>query len=79
SGALGYLSCVDIDLSEVNRQLELVNKFENLGAASFTAPETIAADGSYISAPIRDGLGLVLAQKVSNILQDLNAAVQALE
>ena len=63
----------------MNRQLELVNNIENLGAASFTAPETLAADGSYISAPISDGLGLVLAQNVSNILQDLNAAVQALE
>ena len=72
------LTGVDIDLTEVNRQLELVNNIENLGAASFTAPETLAADGSYISAP-SDGLGLVLAQNVSNILQDLNAAVQALE
>ncbi|EGO8125785.1 cell surface protein [Enterococcus faecalis] len=79
SGALGNLTDVDIDLTEVNRQLELVNNIENLGAASFTAPETLAADGSYISAPISDGLGLVLAQNVSNILQDLNAAVQALE
>uniref|UniRef100_UPI00359C17CB Ig-like domain-containing protein n=7 Tax=Enterococcus faecalis TaxID=1351 RepID=UPI00359C17CB len=79
SGALGNLTGVDIDLTEVNRQLELVNNIENLGAASFTAPETLAADGSYISAPISDGLGLVLAQNVSNILQDLNAAVQALE
>ncbi|EIX2433976.1 cell surface protein [Enterococcus faecalis] len=79
SGALGNLTGVDIDLTEVNRQLELVNNIENLGAASFTAPETLAADGSYISAPISDGLGLVLAQNVSNILQDLNAAVQDLE
>ncbi|HBE2176800.1 TPA: Ig-like domain-containing protein [Enterococcus faecalis] len=79
SGALGNLTGVDIDLTEANRQLELVNNIENLGAASFTAPETLAADGSYISAPISDGLGLVLAQNVSNILQDLNAAVQALE
>ncbi|MFC0759829.1 Ig-like domain-containing protein [Enterococcus faecalis] len=79
SGALGNLTGVDIDFTEVNRQLELVNNIENLGAASFTAPETLAADGSYISAPISDGLGLVLAQNVSNILQDLNAAVQALE
>ena len=79
SGALGNLTGVDIDLTEVNRQLELVNNIENLGAASFTASETLAADGSYISAPISDGLGLVLAQNVSNILQDLNAAVQALE
>ncbi|EGO2689204.1 cell surface protein [Enterococcus faecalis] len=79
SGALGNLTGVDIDLTEVNRQLELVNNIENLGAASFTAPETLAADGSYISAPISDGLGLVLAQNVSNILQNLNAAVQALE
>ena len=79
SGALGNLTGVDIDLTEVNSQLELVNNIENLGAASFTAPETLAADGSYISAPISDGLGLVLAQNVSNILQDLNAAVQALE
>ncbi|EMW5913816.1 cell surface protein [Enterococcus faecalis] len=79
SGALGNLTGVDIDLTEVNRQLELVNNIENLGAASFTAPETLVADGSYISAPISDGLGLVLAQNVSNILQDLNAAVQALE
>ncbi|EOI95797.1 cell wall surface anchor protein [Enterococcus faecalis EnGen0311] len=79
SGALGNLTGVDIDLTEVNRQLELVNNIENLGAASFTALETLAADGSYISAPISDGLGLVLAQNVSNILQDLNAAVQALE
>jgi MOSC domain-containing protein YiiM len=79
SGALGNLTGVDIDLTEVNRQLELVNNIENLGAASFTAPETLTADGSYISAPISDGLGLVLAQNVSNILQDLNAAVQALE
>ncbi|EMW5403798.1 cell surface protein [Enterococcus faecalis] len=79
SGALGNLTGVDIDLTEVNRQLELVNNIENLGAASFTAPETLAADGSYISAPISDGLGLVLAQNVSNILQDLNAAVQSLE
>ncbi|EGO8205363.1 cell surface protein [Enterococcus faecalis] len=79
SGALGNLTGVDIDLTEVNRQLELVNNIENLGAASFTDSETLAADGSYISAPISDGLGLVLAQNVSNILQDLNAAVQALE
>ncbi len=79
SGALGNLTGVNIDLTEVNRQLELVNNIENLGAASFTAPQTLAADGSYISAPISDGLGLVLAQNVSNILQDLNAAVQALE
>ncbi|MGH2195957.1 adhesive domain-containing protein, partial [Enterococcus faecalis] len=75
--ALGNLTGVDIDLTEVNRQLKLVNNIENLGAASFTAPETLPADGSYISAAISDGLGLVLAQNVSNILQDLNEAVQA--
>ncbi len=32
SGALGNLTGVDIDLTEVNRQLELVNNIENLGA-----------------------------------------------
>lgn len=79
SGALGNLTSVNIDLTEVNHQLEIVNNIENAGSAVFKAPETLSTDGTYISAPISDGLGLILAQNISKTLQNLNSAVQKLK
>jgi hypothetical protein len=46
SGALGSLTGVNINLTEVNRQLDLINNIENLGGASFSSTQTLAADGS---------------------------------
>lgn len=79
SGVLGDLTGVDINLTEVTEKLNLLNNLQNLGGATFTADQTLSADGSYISADVGDGLGLVLAQNVSTILSDLQSAVSSLE
>ncbi|WP_249024030.1 adhesive domain-containing protein, partial [Enterococcus quebecensis] len=78
SGTVASLTGVTLDLTAVQQQLNLLNNIENFGSASFSSTPTLSADGSYISANIDDGLGLVLSQNVTTILQDLKSAVDAL-
>ncbi|MTD38906.1 LPXTG cell wall anchor domain-containing protein [Erwinia sp. CPCC 100877] len=78
-GTLGSLTGVTLNLTEVNQKIDAINNLENLGSATFSANTVLASDGSYIQANLDDGLGLVLAQNVSGLLQDLKAAVDALQ
>ncbi|GGC81341.1 adhesive domain-containing protein [Enterococcus wangshanyuanii] len=77
-GSLGSLTGVTLDLTTVNQKIDALNNLENFGSASFTSNAVLSPDGSYINANIDDGLGLVLTQNVSTLLQDLKAAVAAL-
>ncbi|MGG5340781.1 Ig-like domain-containing protein [Enterococcus sp. AZ192] len=77
-GSLGSLTGVTLNLTTVNQKIDALNNLENFGSASFTSNAVLSPDGSYINANIDDGLGLVLAQNVSTLLQDLKAAVAAL-
>ncbi|MBO0441886.1 adhesive domain-containing protein, partial [Candidatus Enterococcus ikei] len=77
-GSLGSLTGVTLDLTTVNQKIDALNNLKNFGSAEFESTATLASDGTYISADIDDGLGLVLAQNVKSILQDLKAAVDAL-
>lgn len=67
-----------VDGSLVNQKIDALNNLENLGSAQFSANAVLSPDGTYIHADMDDGLGLVLAQNVSSLLQDLKAAVDAL-
>jgi hypothetical protein len=78
-GTLGSLTGVTLNLTNVNQKIDAINNLENLGSAIFNTNAVLAADGSYISANLDDGLGLVLAQNVSGLLQDLKAAVDELQ
>jgi LPXTG-motif cell wall-anchored protein len=78
-GTLGSLTGVTLNLTSVNQKIDAINNLENFGSASFNTNAVLAADGSYISANLDDGLGLVLAQDVSGLLQDLKAAVDELQ
>ncbi|OTN90428.1 hypothetical protein A5819_002928 [Enterococcus sp. 7E2_DIV0204] len=73
-GSLGSLTGVTLDLTTVNH----LNNLENSGSAQFSANAVLSPDGTDIHADMDDGLGLVLAQNVSSLLQDLKAAVDAL-
>ncbi|MCA5012818.1 MULTISPECIES: Ig-like domain-containing protein [unclassified Enterococcus] len=77
-GTLGSLTGVTLNLTTVNQKIDALNNLENFGSASFSSNAVLSPDGSYIHANIDDGLGLVLAQNVSSLLQDLKAAVDAL-
>lgn len=77
-GVFGSLTGVNINLTTVNQKIAALNNLSNFGSATFNSTPVLSADGSYISADIDDGLGLVLAQNVSTILQDLKDAVTAL-
>ena len=69
---------ISINIDEVYDKLDALNNIGEAGQGKFTAPLSINADGSVISAPIDDGLGLILAQNLNDALTDLNNAVQAL-
>ncbi|WP_430601691.1 large repetitive protein [Enterococcus sp. DIV0724b] len=77
-GSLGSLTGVTLNLTEVNQKIDALNNLENFGSAEFNSTAVLSPDGKYIQANIDDGLGLVLAQNVSTLLQDLKAAVDAL-
>ncbi|WP_348919942.1 Ig-like domain-containing protein [Enterococcus rotai] len=77
-GSLGSLTGVTLDLTTVNQKIDALNNLENFGSAQFTSNAVLSPDGTYIHADMDDGLGLVLAQNVSSLLQDLKAAVDAL-
>ena len=77
-GSLGSLTGVTLDLTTVNQKIDALNNLENFGSAQFSANAVLSPDGTYIHADMDDGLGLVLAQNVSSLLQDLKAAVDAL-
>ncbi|WP_239256835.1 Ig-like domain-containing protein [Listeria ilorinensis] len=79
SGSLGSLTDININLTDVQQKLDVVKNIENLGAASFTSSATVSGGGTYISAPISDGLGLVIAQNLSDALNDLNDSINALQ
>ncbi|KMT40872.1 putative membrane protein [Melissococcus plutonius] len=78
SGDYGELSNVTINFDEVNQKLDAFNNLKNLGTATFNENMVEASDGTYISANIDDGLGLVVSQNITNALNDYDAAVQAL-
>ncbi|MEI5988552.1 hypothetical protein A5881_000039 [Enterococcus termitis] len=78
-GSLGNLTGVTLNLTAVNQKIDALNNLENFGSAQFSSNAVLSPDGKYIQANIDDGLGLVLAQNVSSLLQDLKAAVDALQ
>ncbi|WP_338030844.1 Ig-like domain-containing protein [Enterococcus crotali] len=78
-GSLGSLTGVTLNLTTVNQKIDALNNLENFGSAQFSSNAVLSPDGKYIQANIDDGLGLVLAQNVSSLLQDLKAAVDALQ
>ncbi|WP_245791414.1 adhesive domain-containing protein, partial [Enterococcus silesiacus] len=78
-GSLGSLTGVTLNLTAVNQKIDALNNLENFGSAQFSSNAVLSPDGKYIQAGIDDGLGLVLAQNVSSLLQDLKAAVDALQ
>ncbi|OJG68870.1 hypothetical protein RV09_GL000269 [Enterococcus moraviensis] len=75
---IGNATGVNLNLTNVNQKIAALKNIENFGSASFTSTPTLAGNGSYISANIDDGLGLVLAQDVRTILQDLKTAIDQL-
>ncbi|WP_240422352.1 adhesive domain-containing protein, partial [Listeria costaricensis] len=79
SGGLGSLTDIDINLTDVQQKVDAVNNIENLGAASFSSDAAVLGGGTYISAPISDGLGPVIAQDLSDALNDLNASINTLQ
>ncbi|WP_288503294.1 adhesive domain-containing protein [uncultured Leuconostoc sp.] len=59
-------------------QLNLLQTLIQTGQATFNAPLKVSADGKYLYADLNDGLGQVLSQNLSTILNNLKAAVNAL-
>ena len=78
TSALSATPGIQINLDDVNEQLRLIKNLGEVGQGKFTAPVTVNADGSVLSAPIDDGLGLILSQNLNTVLTDLNNAIQAL-
>lgn len=63
---------------EVVNQLQLLNNLIKTGQATFTAPLQVSADGKYLYADLNAGLGQVLSQNLTTILNGLKNAVNAL-
>lgn len=79
SGALGSLSGVTINLTEVNTQLALLKSFENFGQASFNQPQVLSSDKRLITTSVDKGLGPVLGSNLAVILTNLLNAVKNLK
>ncbi|MHC5216511.1 adhesive domain-containing protein [Enterococcus sp. LJL128] len=75
-GALSLVG-VDFDLTAVNKQLDLLNSLENFGHTTYSA--TTVGNDRLIYLNMDEGLGTILAKDLSQILVNLNTAVQNLK
>ena len=66
-----------INLTQVTTQLNLLKGIQNIGGGTFTSPTTLNGN-SMLSAPLNDGMGAILSQNVTAILQNLRTAVNSL-
>ncbi|GFO79252.1 phage tail tube protein [Lactococcus lactis] len=66
-----------INLTQVTTQLNLLKGIQNIGGGTFTSPTTLNGN-SMLSAPLNDGIGAILSQNVTAILQNLRTAVNSL-
>jgi hypothetical protein len=57
---------------------ELLDDLIALDTATFASDVTLSPDGTHLYVDVNDGLGLILAQNVTDILNDLNAAINDL-
>lgn len=76
-GGLLSLVGVNFDLTEVSKQLDLLNSLETLGHTTYSAT-TVGTDRA-IYLNMDEGLGTILANDLSKILVNLNNAVQSLK
>ncbi|TRW75687.1 LPXTG cell wall anchor domain-containing protein [Lactococcus lactis] len=74
---LGNNPLASINLTEVTTQLNLLKGIQNIGGGTFTSPTTLNGN-SMLSAPLNDGMGAILSQNVTAILQNLRTAVNSL-
>ncbi|WP_170924745.1 adhesive domain-containing protein [Candidatus Enterococcus clewellii] len=75
-GALSLVG-VSFDLTEVNKQLALLDSLETLGHTTYSA--TTVGDARSIYLNMDEGLGTILAGNLRQILVNLNTAVQNLK
>ena len=68
---------VSINLTQVTTQLNLLKGIQNIGGGTFSSPTTLNGN-SMLSAPLNDGMGAILSQNVTAILQNLRTAVNSL-
>ncbi|WP_407124631.1 adhesive domain-containing protein, partial [Weissella paramesenteroides] len=74
----GSLVGIDLNTQAVFDQLDALNSLLNTGQGNFTSTIHVSSDGTYLYADLNDGLGNVLAQNLTNILQNLKNAVNGL-
>ncbi|MEG1369319.1 MAG: Ig-like domain-containing protein [Carnobacterium sp.] len=74
---LGNNPLASINLTQVTTQLNLLKGIQNIGGGTFTSPTTLNGN-SMLSAPLNDGMGAILSQNVTAILQNLRTAVNSL-
>ncbi|WP_282800708.1 phage tail tube protein [Lactococcus lactis] len=74
---LGNNPAASINLTQVTTQLNLLKGIQNIGGGTFTSPTTLNGN-SMLSAPLNDGIGAILSQNVTAILQNLRTAVNSL-
>ncbi|MCT1195344.1 cell wall anchor protein, partial [Lactococcus lactis] len=68
---------VSINLTQVTTQLNLLKGIQNIGGGTFSSPTTLNGN-SMLSTPLNDGMGAILSQNVTAILQNLRTAVNSL-
>lgn len=68
---------VSINLTQVTTQLNLLKGIQNIGGGTFSSPTTLNGN-SMLSAPLNDGMGAILSQNVTAILQNLRTAVNSI-
>ncbi|MFC6809083.1 adhesive domain-containing protein [Lactococcus lactis subsp. hordniae] len=66
-----------INLTQGTTQLNLLKGIQNIGGGTFSSPTTLNGN-SMLSAPLNDGMGAILSQNVTAILQNLRTAVNSL-
>ena len=74
---LGNTPAASINLTQVTTQLNLLKGIQNIGGGTFSTPTTLNGN-SMLSAPLNDGMGAILSQNVTAILQNLRTAVNSL-
>lgn len=74
---LGNNPLASINLTQVTTQLNLLKGIQNIGGGTFTSPTTLNGN-SMLSTPLNDGMGAILSQNVTAILQNLRTAVNSL-
>lgn len=74
---LGNNPAASINLTQVTTQLNLLKGIQNIGGGTFSTPTTLNGN-SMLSAPLNDGMGAILSQNVTAILQNLRTAFNSL-